>query len=151
MLKSLTAAFALICLPIVALAGESWTVETSPGSGSWIDNPNCTGQCAQDREAARDPGKPKPGAPEQIPGDKPKDSPRLTADRGGRTTGAPSIQHYGFCCIHEGRPRFHPQWLRDKEQARAQCAAKLVKPTCHPDISAQIRASDAKAAKEGGE
>lgn len=83
----------LAALPFAAGATD-WDVQTGPDT--WEKNPACTGQCEKDRAAAMEPSRPKPGAPIQIPGEKPK-PPALVADKRDREPVA--TERARFWCI----------------------------------------------------
>lgn len=124
-IKTLFIALPLMAfLPAVAVAGESWTKETAPGSNSWVDNPACTGTCAAERDAARSPARPTPGAPIRIEGEKPKPQKTTPRDSNADRRQPPAREvHYGFCCAVDGRRVAHTAALRNEAKAAQQCKA----------------------------
>lgn len=131
MFKLTFSALSLIALMSGPALATDWTIDA--GDGSHIDNPGCTGSCADAREAARAPDRrPTPGAPVRIDGEKkPSAQAGLQRERGADAApAAPAQARLGVCCAADGLRLFRPASARDRAKGLQHCRALKAPPRC---------------------
>jgi hypothetical protein len=148
----ISAAILAVAFSADLVAAEAWSVQNE--DGSWSDTPahpdygntngggdtgggstggggtKCSGGC---NDNPKDPPPKDPPPKNPPPGDPP------TTDR----PPSPSkVVHYSFCCMADGKKRFHTAFGRSSKVARMQCAQHKQVKACPANIVSQIRSAD---------
>ena len=146
----ISAAILTVILSVTVVSAEPWSVQNE--DGSWSDtvaHPDYGSTSNTDTGSTTKPDggstkcssgcDPKDPPPKKPP---PKQPPPKTPPPNDHPTPPTKIVHYSFCCMADGKKRFHTAFGRSSKIARQQCVQNKQTKACPANILSQIRAAD---------